>query len=174
MNEPWVRLNEQTVYDGYRKIARRTYRLPDGAAADFEIHLEPRVVTILAFTPQQKAILARQYRPGPDRFLLELPGGAVETGETTEQAARRELMEETGCEGELHFVGESMRGAYTTMINCNYVALNCRRHSDPRPDAHEFIDVVELPLDDFRVLLRSGQLTDVACGYLGLDFLGWL
>lgn len=174
MAAPWVCLNEKIVYDGYRKIARRTYQLPNGSAADFEIRIEPRVVAVLAITEQHNVVLARQYRPGPGRLLLELPGGGVEPGETPEQAARRELLEETGCEGDLHFVAESFSGAYSTMQRFNFVALGCHRIALPKPDEQEFIEVVELPMDDFRVLLRSGELTDVATGYLGLDFLGML
>jgi len=174
MAAPWVCLSEKIVHDGYRKIARRTYHLPNGSSADFEIRIEPRVVAILAITSQHRVVLTRQYRPGPESLILEIPGGGVEPGETPEQAARRELLEETGCDGDLQFIGESLCGAYTTMQRYNFVAMNCRRIAFPKPDEHEFIDVVELPLDDFRALLRSGQLSDVATGYLGLDFLGML
>ncbi len=174
MTTPWQRTNETIQYAGYRKIVRRTYRMPDGRSEDFEIFETLRVVTILAITPEQKVLLAKQFRPGPERVLLELPGGAVEPDETPEIAARRELLEETGCEGELHFVADSWSAAYSTMHHYNYVALNCRSVADPRLDANEFIELVELSLDEFRSLLRSGQLTDVATGYLGLDFLGLL
>lgn len=172
--EPWKRLDETIVYSGYRKLSRRLYRLPDGQAAEFEIRLEPLVVCILPVTDEQMVILARQFRPGPEAVLLELPGGGVEPGEAPEAAARRELMEETGYEGDLHFTGETLSSAYSTMRRYNFVALHCKRVSDPRLDAEEFIEVVEMPLVAFRDHLRGGQLTDVATGYLGLDFLGWL
>lgn len=174
MTASWTLLGETLQYNGYRKIARRTYRLPDGRDGDFEIRLEPLVVTILALTPDQHVLLAKQFRPGPGETLLELPGGAVEPGEDSEEAARRELMEETGYAGALLFVGETFRGAYTTMRQHNFVALNCQKINEPRLDAYEFIEVVEMPLAEFRAHLRSGQLTDVATGYLGLDFLGCL
>lgn len=173
MVSPWIRLNEEVIHEGYRKVARRVYQLPDGRAANFEVHLDSQVVAILALTPEHRVILAKQYRPGPDRMLLEVPGGGIEPGELPEIAARRELLEETGYMGELHYVAENLYG-YSTMIQHNFIAINCCRVAQPRLDENEFIEVVELPLDDFRTLLRSGQLTDVATGYLGLDFLGLL
>jgi ADP-ribose pyrophosphatase len=174
MTAPWILLNEKLQYDGYRKIAHRNYRLPDGRDEVFEIALDPQVVTILAITPDRRVILAKQFRPGPGTMLSELPGGKVEPGEEPRAAAHRELLEETGCEGDLHLIAETFQGAYSTMRRYNFVALNCRRVNNPRPDENEFIEGVELSLEDFRALLRSGQLTDVATGYLGLDFLGLL
>ena len=41
-------------------------------------------------------------------------------------------------------------------------------------DANEFMEVVTLSVDDFKKHLKSGNLTDVATGYLGLDQLGLL
>ena len=174
MIQSWVQLDEELVYDGFRKIVRRTYQFPDGHHAAFDIKIDPFVVAILAVTTDQKVVLAKQFRPGPGQVFLELPGGAVEPGEMPEEAARRELLEETGYAGDLQLVAGGPSGAYTTMHRYHFSAQNCRKVAEPCMDPNELIEVVELPLEEFRALLRSGQLTDVATGYLGLDYLGLL
>ena len=71
-------------------------------------------------------------------------------------------------------MGETLSGAYSTMRRFNYVALHCQPVAAPQLDENEFIDVIEMPLNEFRTHLRGGSLTDVATGYLGLDYLGFL
>jgi ADP-ribose diphosphatase len=53
-------------------------------------------VSVLAVTPARQVVLVRQFRPVVQRQTLELPSGHVEAGELPEEAARRELLEETG------------------------------------------------------------------------------
>jgi ADP-ribose pyrophosphatase len=53
-------------------------------------------VSVVAFTDDDQLLLVRQFRPAVARMTLELPSGHVEPGETPEQAARKELLEETG------------------------------------------------------------------------------
>lgn len=53
-------------------------------------------VSVLAVTAGGNILLVRQYRPAVEQMTLELPGGHIEEGETPEQAARKELREETG------------------------------------------------------------------------------
>ncbi len=169
--EPWKKLREEPLYAGWMKLVRRVYRRPDGGESSFEVLAEDTVACVLALTPDHQVICARQFRPGVERVVLELPGGHVDAGETPLAAAKRELLEETGYEGETTFVTASFVGAASTRLKHNFVAVNCRRVKAPQDAPREPIEVVLLSLDDFKAHLRTGQLTDVSTGYLGLDFL---
>ena len=57
-------------------------------------------VAVVAVNPKGELLLVRQFRPAVWATTLELPSGHVELGQTPEQAARAELLEETGHEAE--------------------------------------------------------------------------
>jgi len=101
---PWQKLSEGLSYAGFRQVVTRRFRLPDGREADFDVVANPDTVAVVALTEAGEVILVREYRPGPETLLYELPGGAVDDGETPLEAARRELAEETGYEGDLRAV----------------------------------------------------------------------
>jgi ADP-ribose pyrophosphatase len=167
----WKKIDEKLIKDGWRKIIRRRFVLPDGKEADFEIKKEAEAVCVLPITKNNKVVLAKQFRPGPEKLLLELPGGCVDKNETPEEAIKRELIEETGYTGDIKFVQTILDCGYSTRIRHCFVATGCYKLKDPVPEETEFIEVVEIPLDDFRNHLRSGQLSDVDVGYISLDYL---
>jgi len=167
----WKKLGEESARFGFRHLLKRLYEMPDGKEADFYVVDGGRVACVLALTPENKVILAQQFRPGPEKVLLELPGGGINDEEEPLAAARRETLEETGYGGDFQFIGTSLTGGYSTMIRYNFVATNCRKVQEQQLDEFEFIEVVEMPLEEFRAHLRQGGLTDVATGYQGLEFL---
>ena len=59
-------------------------------------------VSVVATDPQGHLLLVRQFRPAVWNMTLEIPSGHVEEGQSPEQAAKMELIEETGHEAE-HF-----------------------------------------------------------------------
>lgn len=129
---------------------------------------------ILPLTSNHDVILAKQFRPGPNKVLPELPGGHCNPGESPLQAAERELAEETGYTGLLHHVATSDIEAYTIGTIHHFVASDCHLTQEQDLDATEFIQVVKVSLDDFIQLVRKCQLTEVRTAFLGLDYLGLL
>ena len=152
----------------------KLFELPNGKVDDFTIKDERSTVCVLALTGTNEVILAKQFRPGPEGVLLELPGGGLEEGETALEAAARELLEETGYAGDIQHVTTCLDCGYSNMRRECFVATNCKKVAEQKLDDTEFIEVVLMPLPDFRTHLKSGKLTDVEVGYLGLDFLGML
>jgi ADP-ribose pyrophosphatase len=141
---------------------------------DFDVKLEGPCVSVLALTRERSVILARQFRPGPDKVLLELPGGGIEACELPDAAAARELLEETGYVGDLRLVGQHFVCAYSTRVTYDFVAIDCESIQAQRLDDGEFIQVVHMPLDVFRAHVRSGELTDMATALRGLLYLDLL
>jgi ADP-ribose pyrophosphatase len=71
-----------------------------GSAMPYYVVKPADYVAVLASTAQGRVLLVRQFRPVLGLETLELPSGHLENGETPEEAARRELAEETGYEAE--------------------------------------------------------------------------
>jgi ADP-ribose pyrophosphatase len=174
--KPWRTLARSTyVHSPWRRIEDVTFELPDGAVRTFALKREGPVVCVLAITDQNRVLLARQYRPGPDAVLDELPGGGVEPGETPEAAALRELREETGyAPARLLSLGKPLECAYSTIERHAFLALGCRRAGPPSLDPSEFIEVVEKSLVDFVEQLKLGACTDPEVGWMGLFELGYV
>ena len=81
----------------------RLFRVTEDEAADRTgWKIERSVVrhagsaVMMAVDDKDRILLVRQYRLPAGRYMWELPAGKVDEGETVAQAAKRELIEETG------------------------------------------------------------------------------
>lgn len=171
----WQKIDEKLIKDGWRKVILKKFILPNGKEQDFEIFEEGQSVCVVAITKENKVILAKQFRPGPEKEFLELPGGGMEVGkETKEQAIARELLEETGYVGDIQFVASGPNDAYSSRIKHCFVATDCYKKQESKSEDLEFIEIVEMTIPDFRKHLKTGQSTDLQAGYLCLDYLNLL
>lgn len=90
-------LREELIYRGrIFNVRRESVRLPSGLSQDLELIEHGGAVAIAALDDQGRLLLVRQYRHATGDWLVEVPAGRLEPGEDPEQAARRELEEETG------------------------------------------------------------------------------
>lgn len=170
----WKKLTEREYRAGWRPMVKRKFRLPSGVETDFDIVAGGDSACVLALTPDEQVILVKQFRPGPEVELTELVGGQIDPQETPEEAAARELKEETGYVGELNLIGSCWITAYNTSRCYQFIATNCQAVSRPTPDEFESIELFLCSRQQFLDILRSGELTDSATGYKAAEFLGWL
>src|SRR4051794_18721059 len=122
----WRKRDERVVYTNYRTILSRTFETPDGVD-DFEIKLEPDGAAVLALTSAREVVLVREFRPGPEEWLLELPGGNVDGGENASSAATRELLDETGYTASLRYAGAMADCACSTRRRHVFVAIDAQQ-----------------------------------------------
>ena len=119
------------------------------------------VVAIVPLLEGDDVLLVRQYRLPTEKVLLEVPAGGVETGESVEAAAQRELGEECGQRaGRLERLG----GFYVSPGFCNeFVHVFLATQLEPvesHPDPDEQLVVVRLPLPEALRLVSGGEIQD--------------
>ena len=166
------RVDEVIVYEGDRRLARRRYRSPE---AGYDVVLDGPGTAVLALTPDGDVVLTRQFRPGAERLMWDLPGGFVDEDEEPAEAATRELREETGFEADgLEPVTVLHPGAYSTERRHVFIARGCRRVAETDTDPSEDIEVRVTAVDELLRLLRAGELTAVDAAYVALDRAGLL
>lgn len=89
--------SRQIVYQGRKiKLALETALTEDGTPYQRDIILHPGAVAILPLVDEEQICLVQNHRPNVGTTLLEIPAGTLEAGEPPDEAAARELAEETG------------------------------------------------------------------------------
>jgi ADP-ribose diphosphatase len=81
---PWIELHQD-------KVETRT-----GKVMDYTWYKSTDVAVIVPFLEKDNLVMIRQYRYPLEKVLLEFPAGHIEHGEAAANAAKRELLEETG------------------------------------------------------------------------------
>ncbi len=141
-----------------------TVRMANGRIATREVVEHASVVCIAPVDEDGNVLMVRQYRKPAEATLMEVPAGGMEPGETPEEAALRELQEETGLTaGKL----ERLMTFWATPGFCDekmyaFLAADLAP-GDPahRPDHDEEIESLSwVPLSQVPKLIRDGQICD--------------
>ena len=117
-------------------------------------------VNIVAVTPEKKVLVVKQFRFGVARTTVEIPAGIIEKGETHEQAAIRELKEETGFTAD-HWQYLGWFEANPAFLNnvCHaWLAFDVVKTDAPQLDDGEEISISELSLEEVRGEIEQGGM----------------
>jgi 8-oxo-dGTP pyrophosphatase MutT (NUDIX family) len=157
----WTRLSSRYVAD-YKvtKVREDRYRFePGDREADFLVCESSDWVVILPITVDGDVVFVRQFRHGVGHVVLEIPGGLIDGDESPEEAAKRELREETGYEAtRVRKVAELLPNPALNNAHCHVVlAEGCRLVRRQALDPLEQIEVVTHPLAEVPELIRRGE-----------------
>ena len=143
-------------------IRRDAVRLPDGSEGVREYITHPGAVVIIPVLPNGNLIFERQYRYPVGRVMLELPAGKIDPNEDPFKTAQRELQEETGHTAQQwrHLATMHPTIGYANERIEIYLAQDLTSLGQNNLDEGEFLELVELSLDEAFVAIREGRLTD--------------
>ena len=158
----WTILSSEYLIRRPWLTARRDVaQLPDGRINQEYYVLEyPDWVNIIAITDDGKMVMERQYRHGLGNTCYELPCGVIEPGESALEAAKRELLEETGYAGGqwTEWMHLSPNPATSTNMAHSFLATGVKKVADQKLDATEDIQVYLLEPEYVRELLHANQI----------------
>jgi ADP-ribose pyrophosphatase len=118
---------------------------PSGKEVEREIVRHPGAAVLLPVTADRRVILIRQFRYAAGETLLEVPAGTLDPGETPEQTAGRELLEETGYHaGRLEKLAEFFPSPGILGERMHLFLATELEKREASPEEDESLEVVEL------------------------------
>lgn len=159
----WKTISSRPIYQNkWMALREDIAEMPDGRTTIYGVVTFGHCVGVVPLTADGQVILVRQYRYvfGEDQ-RWEIPTGGVKPGETLEQAAQRELMEEAGVRAaRLHLVSEY----YTSKSICDetahiYIGKDLETASLP-PDDTEFFEIRPFPLAEAVHMVLASEIRD--------------
>ncbi len=163
LHQPWKILKTSEIFtaEPWLALSKQQVQVPDGRVIDdfYQLAL-PDFIVVFAETESGDVIMIRQYKHGARRTSLTLPGGLIEKGEDPLDAAKRELLEETG------YRAESWKSLGSYVVNGNlgcgqghfFMAAGAEQVQEPESGDLEAMEIELLTRERVAEALRSGEV----------------
>jgi NUDIX domain. len=145
------------------KVRKDVVKLPNGTVVpDFYVLDTPDWVNVIAITSEGLFLIEEQYRHGIQRVCFELCAGMVDGGETPIEAAKRELLEETGYSGGNWIeYGMSVPNASGSTTKCfHFIAKDVVCKYIPKPEQTEDIRIHLLTEEELKRIMLDGSIAE--------------
>jgi len=158
----WTVHGERPIYESdWVSLALVDVELPDGERLEHHVVRIPHeAAAAVVHDPDRGVLLLHRHRFIVDTWGWEVPGGRIDEGETPEEAAAREALEETGWRpGPLRklFAYFPMNGTADQRF---HVFLAEGATYECEPDQVETDRVEWTPVPDVKRLIAGGEITD--------------
>jgi 8-oxo-dGTP pyrophosphatase MutT (NUDIX family) len=158
---PYSVLHSRPVYENpWIKVREDRVRPRGGEEMTFGVVTMKPGITVLPMDEAGDVYLVREFKYGIGEETLEAISGAIDSGETPEQAGLRELSEEAGLMAS-EWIDMGSINPFTTVVNSPNHMFLARKLSETRrrPDAGERVEIVKLPFSDALQAVLEGTIT---------------
>lgn len=156
-------LSSREIFDGkIMHVFEDTVSLPNGSAATREYMRHVGAVCVIPLLDDGSVLLERQFRYPVGRVVVEIPAGKLnDKGEDPREAARRELLEETGAvAGELLELGRFLPACAYSDEDIHMYLARALTFQEQRLDEDEFLNVFTMPLEQAVQEVLAGKIQD--------------
>lgn len=146
------------------KIKKNLSESSEGKSSNFFVIENPDWVNVLAMTNDQQVIVIEQFRHGTGEITIEIPGGMVDNQEDAGEAAKRELLEETGyTPKQLVSLGKCRPNpAIQDNWLHHFLAIGCEKTHEVEFDSTESVVTKLVPFEEFAEMIAVEQITHSA------------
>ena len=158
-----TQLESREIFDGHiMHVFKDTVRLPNGADASREYMRHVGAVCVVPLLDDGSVLLERQFRYPVGQVLIEIPAGKLDSKtEDPQEAAKRELLEETGAvAGELIELGLFLPACAYSDEEIQMYAAKKLTFREQKLDADEFLNVFTMPLEQAVQKVLAGEIWD--------------
>ncbi len=160
---PWKTLSTKLIYSNkWLSLREDVAELPDGRTTIYGVVTCGHCVGILPFLDPDTVLLIQQYRYVAQRVTWEMPTGGAHPGESTEEAAQRELAEEIGYRAGRLIPVSTYHTSKSVMDETAHLVLAeelVHLERPPRVET-EFIEVRPFPFREVLQMVLAGEIVD--------------
>ena len=164
---------EHVVRDKWIDFRRSSYRFPNGKVYEpFYSYSRKDYVVVVAQDTEGDFLCVRQFRQGIRKVTTEFPAGGIDrddgkeyggngelSGEDALDAAKRELLEETGYASDewIHLLTVPSNATIADNYAFLFAAKNCRKINEPATDETEFLELVKFTGGEIEEMIAKGE-----------------
>ena len=160
---PWTILESKKIYaNKWISLTEHQVLNPSGGKGIYgEVHFENYAIGIIAIDEQDHIYMVGQYRFPLKQYSWELPEGGGALDGNPLDAAKRELLEETGLVAQnwKELMRMHLSNSVSDELGIIYLATDFTQF-EPEPEESEQLEVKRMPFEDVYQMVIRGEITD--------------
>ncbi len=158
-------ISKKEVYkNGSIVLTEKVFQSEGKEVTRVSLSLGKNAVLIIPIDKDGNFYLGQQKRGDNAEFMLEFPNGGIEVGEEELKAAKRELSEELGLEGEMEYLGKFR--PFFSLVDMEVSVFLCKNATEQeelkklKPDFYEKIERKKFTKKEVYEFIKSGKVRE--------------